>query len=221
MAERLKFIGFVLMGLWVSLFIYPLVGNWIWGGGWLQNLGRRKSTGIAQMPVVAFNRRMNIRPASHPDLPAILEIYNHAVIHSTATAEYNPQTLDMRLEWYAAHMGDGLPILVAENDGGLVVGWSALSKFHARYGYRFTVEDSVYIAEAWRGRGLGRQLVAPLIVRGRELGLHTIIASIDSENEASLRLHRTLGFEQIAYIREVIYKFDRWLDCVFLQLMLD
>ena len=163
---------------------------------------------------------MNIRPATLNDLQPILDIYNHAVLNSTATAEYYAHTLDMRREWYDVHMEDGLPILVAENEQGQVVGWSSLSKFHSRYGYRFTAEDSVYIAEGWRGQGLGKQLVSPLIVRARELGLRTIIASIDSKGEASIRLHKSLGFQQVGYLSEVIYKFDHWLDTVFMQLML-
>jgi L-amino acid N-acyltransferase len=163
---------------------------------------------------------MKIRPATVNDLPAILEIYNHAVIHSTATAEYNPQVLAMRQAWYDEHMNDTMPILVAENDAAEVVGWSSLSKFHPRYGYRFSSEDSVYIAEGWRGQGVGKQLVAPLITLARERGLHIILASIDSENEASIRLHKGLGFVQVGELKEVIYKFDRWLSTVFLQLTL-
>lgn len=163
---------------------------------------------------------MNIRPATLNDLPPILDIYNHAVLYSTATAEYNPHTLDMRREWYDSHMKDGLPILVAESDQGQVVGWSSLSKFHSRYGYRFTAEDSVYIAEGWRGQGIGKQLVTPLVSRARELSLHTIMASIDSQGEASIRLHQALGFQQVAVLTEVIFKFDRWLSTVLMQLML-
>jgi L-amino acid N-acyltransferase YncA len=163
---------------------------------------------------------MKIRPASPTDLPAILDIYNHAVIHSTATAEYNPHTLDMRQAWYDEHMNDNMPILAAENDEGLVVGWSSLSKFHPRYGYRFTGEDSVYIAEGWRGQGLGKQLVSPLIEIAHERNMHVILSSIDSENEASIRLHKGLGFVQVGELKEVIYKFDRWLSTVFLQLTL-
>lgn len=164
---------------------------------------------------------MNIRPATPNDLQAILDIYNEAVLNSTATAEYNPHTLEMRRAWYEEHQRLGLPILVAETETGQVVGWSSLSQFHSRYGYRFTVEDSVYIADDFRGQGLGRQLVTPLVDRAREMKLHTIISSIDSANEASIRLHKSLGFEQAAYIKQVIYKFDHWLDCVYLQLMLE
>jgi L-amino acid N-acyltransferase len=164
---------------------------------------------------------MNIRTATPADLPAILDIYNHAVLHSTATAEYTPHTLDMRREWYQEHVRDSMPILVSEDDQAGVVGWSSLSKFHPRYGYRFTVEDSVYIAERWRGRGLGRQLVAPLIDAARERGLHVILANIDSENEASLRLHERLGFVKTGHLHDVIYKFDRWLSTELLQLTVE
>jgi L-amino acid N-acyltransferase YncA len=158
-----------------------------------------------------------IRSAELQDLPSILAIYNDAVVNTTATAEYYPNTLDMRRQWYGEHQQAGLPVLVAESEDGQVVGWSSLSRFHARYGYRFTVEDSVYIAESWRGRGIGRQLVAPLLQGAHDLGLHTIIASIDSENLASIRLHRSLGFVQTGFLKEVINKFGRWLDCVYLQ----
>jgi phosphinothricin acetyltransferase len=163
---------------------------------------------------------MTLRPATPADLPAILDIYNHAVLHSTATAEYNPHTLDMRRAWYDEHMRDGMPILVSEQPEAGVVGWSSLSKFHPRYGYRFTAEDSVYIAEAWRGRGIGRQLVAPLVDFARTHGLHVVLANIDSQNQASLRLHARLGFVRIGRLHEVIYKFDRWLSTELLQLTL-
>lgn len=164
---------------------------------------------------------MIIRPATPNDLQGILDIYNDAVLHSTATAEYNPHTLAMRQAWYEEHTKLGLPVLVAEAEDGAVAGWSSLSQYHSRYGYRFTVEDSVYIAEPYRGKGLGKQLVVPLIERARELKLHAIIASIDSANDASLRLHKSLGFVQGGYLKEIIYKFDQWLDCVYLQLMLE
>jgi phosphinothricin acetyltransferase len=163
---------------------------------------------------------MNIRPATTDDSQPILDIYNHAVLTSTATAEYYAHTLDMRHEWYDVHQEDGPPILVAETEQGQVVGWSSLSKFHTRYGYRFTAEDSVYIAEGWRGQGIGKQLVSPLITCACELNLHTIIASIDSLGEASIQLHKSLGFQQVGYMPQIIYKFDRWLDCVYMQLTL-
>lgn len=163
---------------------------------------------------------MNIRLATLNDLPSILDIYNDAVLHTAATAEYQLHTLDMRREWYDLHMSDNLPVFVAENDEGGVVGWSSLSRFHSRYGYRFTVEDSVYVAANSRGRGVGKALIPPLVDSARRLGLHVILASIDSDNQASIRLHQRYGFEVVGRLNEVIYKFDRWLSTVFMQLML-
>jgi phosphinothricin acetyltransferase len=164
---------------------------------------------------------MNIRPALPDDLPAILHIYNDAILNTTATAEYYPHTLDMRREWYDSHQRDNLPIFVAENDQGRVIGWSSLSRFHSRYGYRFTAEDSVYVAADSRGMGAGKALLPPLIDSARTLGLHVILASIDSDNEASIRLHQRYGFEIVGRLNEVIYKFDRWLSTVLMELRLE
>jgi len=164
---------------------------------------------------------MNIRPAIPNDLPTILDIYNEAILNTTATAEYNPHTLDMRREWYDSHRRDNLPIFVAEADQGHVIGWSSLSRFHSRYGYRFTAEDSIYVAADSRGLGAGKALLRPLIDSAHALGLHVILASIDSSNEASIRLHQKFGFEVVGQLNEVIYKFDRWLSTVFMELLLE
>ena len=110
---------------------------------------------------------------------------------------------------------------VAEDDAGRLVGWSALNPYHARPGFRFTTENSVYVAADQRGRGLGKLLLAPLIDAARARGLHAIIAAIDATNEASLRLHRQFGFVQVGHFKQVGYKFDRWLDLVYLERLVD
>jgi phosphinothricin acetyltransferase len=163
---------------------------------------------------------MIIRPATHADLPAILEIYDWAVLNTTATNDYDPHTLDLRLAWFESHMRENYPVFVAENESGAVVGWSSLSKYKERTGYRFAAEDSVYVAPDYHGQGIGTQLVPLLIESARALGFHTIVAGIDSENEASLRLHARFGFERAAHFREIGYKFERWLDVVYVQLIL-
>ena len=89
-----------------------------------------------------------------------------------------------------------------------------------RAGYQFTVENSVYVAADQRGRGIGKQLLAPLITAAKERGFHAIIAGIDAENQASLRLHAAFGFEKVAHLRQVGFKFGRWLDVVYLELLL-
>jgi phosphinothricin acetyltransferase len=158
-----------------------------------------------------------IRPAGLDDLPAILAIYNHAVLHTTASYDYEPRTLEHRVTWFEDHGRTGLPVFVATDPSGTVVGWSALNRFHDRAGFRFTSENSVYVAEAARGRGVGTLLMPPLIDGAKALGLHAIIAAIDAQNEASIRLHAKFGFEKAGLFRQVGYKFDRWLDVLYME----
>ena len=162
---------------------------------------------------------MFIRPATNTDVPAILDIYNEAVLNTTASYDYEPSTLEVRAAWFAAHAKAHLPVFVAE-EAGRVVGWSSLSEFRSRIGYRYTVEDSVYVAPDSRGCGIGKQLLAPLIDAGRAQGFRAVLAVIDAENDASIRLHTRFGFEQVGLLKQVGYKFDRWLDTVYLELLL-
>ena len=106
---------------------------------------------------------MTIRPATRADCPGILAIYNDAVLTTTATYDYEPRTLEQREGWFDDHARDGYAVFVAEGEGGRIVGWSALNPYHARPGYRFTSENSIYIAADMRGQGLGKLLLAPLI----------------------------------------------------------
>jgi len=163
---------------------------------------------------------MQVRPATQADLSAILGIYNDAVLTTTASYDYEPRTLEHRVAWFETHAEQRLPIFVAANPEGDVLGWSSLSRYHDRKGYQFTVENSVYVAAAHRGRGLGKLLLSPLIESARGLGLKAIIATIDAENEASIRLHASFGFEKVGHFKQVGFKFGRWLDLSFYQLVL-
>jgi L-amino acid N-acyltransferase YncA len=154
------------------------------------------------------------------DLPQLLEIYNHILLHTTAVYEYEPHTLDMRRQWFETKQQQGLPVFVAEEDG-LVLGFSSFGPFRAWAAYKYSVENSVYVKADCRGKGIGRLLLSPLIEAAKSLEMHTIIASIDATNEASLKLHKSFGFEEVAHFKQVGYKFDRWLDLKFLQLVLD
>ena len=160
---------------------------------------------------------MKIRPATFDDLPAILEIYNDAVLHTTASYDYEPRTLADRVTWFEQHQKEGFPVFVAADPAGQVVGWSSLSRFHARIGYQFTAENSVYIAASHRGQGIGKLLLSPLITSACERGFHAILALIDAENAASVRLHASLGFQQVALLKQVGFKFSRWLDVIFME----
>ena len=158
-----------------------------------------------------------IRPATRADLPGILAIYNDAVLHTTATYDYEPRTLEQREAWFADHQRDDYAVFVAADAAGRVLGWSSLNPYHSRPGYRFTADNSIYVAADQRGRGLGRRLLAPLIDAARARGLHAIIAVIDAENETSIRLHAAFGFEPVGRFKEVGFKFGRWLDVLYME----
>lgn len=161
---------------------------------------------------------MTIRIATPGDLPAINAIYNHYVVASTCTYQVEPSTEQERRQWYDAH--DELhPITVAEVDG-QVVAWGSLSRFHPRAAYDRTVEDSVYVHHQWQRKGIGRAILEDLIRRARELGHHTVIAIISADQTASVEIHRALGFREAGHMKDVGFKFGRWLDIVYMQLML-
>ena len=161
-----------------------------------------------------------IRQATEQDLPAILTIYNDAIRTTTAVYDYQPHTLAMRQAWYDAKVADGWPVFVAD-DAGMVVGFSSLGPFRAWAAYKYTVENSVYVSADRRGHGIGKLLLPPLIDAARRMEMHAIIAGIDAANVASYRLHQSFGFVEVAHFREVGYKFGRWLDLKFLELLLE
>jgi len=160
-----------------------------------------------------------IRPATPADLPAIRAIFNDAVLHTTASYEVQPATLEQRRAWFDARLEQGFPVLVAELEA-CVVAYGSLGSFRALPGYRYTVEHSVYVDAAYRGRGVGRCMLDRLIAAARELRMHAMIGLIDAENVASIHLHETAGFVPVARLREVGYKFGRWLDLVCMELLL-
>ena len=159
---------------------------------------------------------MLIRDAGEDDLPAILAIFNEVIATSTAVYMDDPSTLEERRAWHAARRAAGYPVLVATDASG-VTGFASFGDFRAAPGYRFTVEHSVHVRADRRGRGIGSALVAALLPRAEALGKHIMVAGVDASNEASIAMHRRLGFEPVAHFREVGRKFDRWLDLVFLQ----
>jgi L-amino acid N-acyltransferase YncA len=162
---------------------------------------------------------ITIRQAEEKDLPHMLEIYNDIILHTTAVYEYEPHTLEMRKQWFETKQQQGFPVFVAEEEN-KIIGFSSFGKFRAWAAYKYSVENSVYVKASERGKGIGKLLMPPLIDAAKKLNMHTIIASIDATNEASLRLHKNFDFEEVAHFKEVGYKFGRWLDLQFLQLIL-
>lgn len=160
---------------------------------------------------------INIRLATENDLPAMLAIYNEIILNTTAVWHSDPHSLAMRQEWFAIKKEQGFPVFVAEETGSLA-GFSTIGPFRPWHGYRFTVENSVYVAAASRGKGIAKLLMPPIIGASRELNLHAIVAGIEATNEASIALHTKFGFVEVAHFKEVGYKFERWLDLKFLEL---
>ena len=163
---------------------------------------------------------ISIRPAVEDDLPSLLDIYNHVILNTTAVYSYHPHSMEMRKEWYADKLKSHYPVFVADG-GGWIAGFSSYGPFRAWPAYKYTIENSVYVAEAHRGNGVGKLLIRPLIDQANILGYHAMIASIDASNTSSLRLHRSFGFEEVAHFRQVGFKFGRWLDLKFLELLLE
>lgn len=158
-----------------------------------------------------------IRPVTEADMPAVTAIFAEEVRHGTASWAYEPPTENELLEKMRGLVAQGYPYLVAEVDG-QVAGYTYASAYRPREGYRFLVEDSIYVAEGYRGRGIARALMQALIDECTARGYRQMIAVIgDSENMPSIALHRSLGFERVGLLPKIGYKFDRWLDSVLMQ----
>jgi phosphinothricin acetyltransferase len=160
-----------------------------------------------------------VREAGDADQRAILDIYNDAVLHSTATFDLEPRTWEGQQRWFQAHRSP-YGVFVA-TVGDTVVGWGSLSSFRPKPGYRFTVEDSVYIHQDFRGRGIGAALLEALIEAARRGRFHSVMALIDGDNAVSVRLHERFGFQHVGTFREVGFKLGRWLDVVHMQRMVE
>ena len=160
-----------------------------------------------------------IDDAAAADFEQVVAIYNEVIRNTTAVyteQEYDPV---QGKAWFDAKLSSGFPFIVARDDRG-VAGFAAFGAFRAWPCYRHSVEHSVHVRADRRGQGLGRALVLDLRSRAAALGKHVMIAGIDADNVASIRMHESLGFERVAHLREVGFKFGRWLDLAFLQCFL-
>lgn len=159
---------------------------------------------------------VKLRMACEEDLPSILDIYNHAIIHTTSVYQYQPQTLAMRKTWFVEKQSGNLPVIVACIDN-QVVGFASYGAFRAWPAYKYSAEHMVYVHPDFRRKGIARKLLEEIVTLAEKNNLHTLIAGIDSSNEISIRLHESLGFREVARFHEVGYKFGKWLDLVFMQ----
>ncbi|MBV8214251.1 MAG: N-acetyltransferase [Verrucomicrobia bacterium] len=163
--------------------------------------------------------KIEIRLAESDDLDAILAIYNDAIVNTTAVYDYEPRTTDAQRKWFETKQAQHLPVFVAHDDA-TIIGFGSFGPFRPWPAYQYTVENSLYVDSAHRRKGAGRALLDTLLLAAQTAGYHAMVAGIDATNEASLSLHRNAGFQPVAHFREVGWKFERWLDLVFMQRML-
>ena len=166
---------------------------------------------------------MIVRDATDDDMPSVCSIYNATIPTTTVAWTETLQTVDERRAWFAEQQRRGYPVVVAE-DAGEVVGFASYGSFRGdgRWpGYGFTVEHTIHVAKACWGAGVGRRLLEALIERAIAAGMHVMVGGIDAANDASLRFHERLGFVEVARMPQVGRKFDRWLDLVLVQRILD
>jgi len=151
---------------------------------------------------------------------AILDIFNDAIVHSTAVYEYRPRTMDYMHDWFAAKTAGHFPVIGAEDEQQQLLGFATYGVFRARPAYKYSVEPTVYVHKNSRGRGLGTALLKELISIAVKQNYHLMVGGIDAENHISIALHEKLGFAHAGTIKQAGFKFGRWLDLVFYQLLL-
>jgi phosphinothricin acetyltransferase len=152
---------------------------------------------------------------------AILDILNDAIVHSTALYDYVPRPPASMVGWFDTRRERGHPVIGAVGPDGVLAGFASYGPFRAWPAYKYSVEHSVYVHREHRGRGIGRALLQRLVERAREQRLHVLVGGIDVANAASIALHESLGFTHAGTIRQAGFKFGRWLDLAFYQLLLD
>jgi len=151
----------------------------------------------------------------------ILAILNEAIENSTALYDYKPRTMAMMDAWFDVKTQGNYPVIGAVDEGGRLVGFATYGMFRERPAYKYTVEHSVYVHRDHRGHGVGRTLLEAIIERAKTQDYHVLIGGIDADNVVSIELHKKFGFTFCGEIREAGFKFGRWLDLVFYQLVLD
>jgi L-amino acid N-acyltransferase len=163
---------------------------------------------------------MHIREAQHKDLEIILNIMNDAILNTTSIYDYEIRTDEFVINWFNKKRLDDMPVLVFEINN-QAVAYGSYGIFRAWDAYKFSVEHSIYVHKNFQGQGIGKQLLIALIDKAKKNGYHTMIAGIDAANQKRCGFHKKFGFFEVGRFKEVGYKFDRWLDLVFMQLMLN
>jgi L-amino acid N-acyltransferase len=164
---------------------------------------------------------MQIVPCTHQrHADAILAIFNDAILNSTALYDYKPRTKEMMTAWFDAKAKGNFPVIGLENESGELMGFASLGAFRAFPAYKYTAEHSVYVDARFRGQGIGKRLLQEIINAAQRQDFHVMVGAIDASNTVSIRLHESLGFTPCGIIRQAGFKFNRWLDLAFYQLIL-
>jgi len=172
------------------------------------------------MKVYKTTMKVTIRRATANDLHGILAIVNHAILHTTAIYDYEPRTIETQQQWFDDKVKSAFPVIVAEAED-KIVGFASYGAFNPKVGYRMTVEHSVYVADGFSGNGVGKMLLSELIALAKTQKIHVMVGLIDASNVGSIEFHKKFGFTENGVLKEVGFKFDKWLDVQFMQLILD
>jgi L-amino acid N-acyltransferase YncA len=169
---------------------------------------------------VQFGGTRLVQCTEQQHAPQILEILNEAIVNGTAVYDYKPRPASSMGPWFRTKVASNFPVLGVEGEDGQLLGFATYGGFRAWPAYKFTVEHSVYVRHDMRGRGIGELLLSSLIKVATERDVHVLVAGIDASNSASISLHEKHGFRHAGTVRECGFKFDRWLDLSFYQLVL-
>lgn len=161
-----------------------------------------------------------VRKATIEDLESVLRILNYEILNGTATFDHNPKDLAELREYYLNRVSQNFPFIVAVQNND-IVGYATYGPFRFKEGYKFTVENSIYIDHNQQGKGIGKLLLNELVIIAKNAGIRSIMAGIEKDNTGSIAFHEKQGFNEVGRIPFAAQKFDRWLELVFLQLVLD
>jgi L-amino acid N-acyltransferase len=161
-----------------------------------------------------------VRRAVENDIEQILDILNYEIINTTSVYDITPKTINQQIEWFKRKNKLNYPVFVIEKNG-KIHGWASYDSFRTKEGNKYTIEHSIYISKESRSFGYGKLLMSALISQANEDGYKTMIGGVDANNQSSIKFHKDFGFEEIGLAKNIGFKFDRWLDLLFMQLMLD
>ena len=160
-----------------------------------------------------------IRDAERKDLPSILKIVNFEIEHTTSIYDYEKRTLQNQTVWFENKKIEKMPVIVAEENGDMI-GFGTFGIFRPWAGYQFSLEHSIYLDKNSRGKGTGKKIMTELIHLAKDQGFHIMIAGIDANNSKSIKFHHNFGFKEVGRFNQIGFKFEKWLDLIFMQLFL-